>query len=182
MNEQREMVVSAYDSSWVDKYEAEAARLAETFSTSLVNLHHIGSTSVPGLYAKPTIDIAVELASTTNISDFYPAMESLGYACRGECLDAIIPGTPGRFYFVLYAGVEHLFHVHAYRTGHEDLEEKIVLRNFLLAHPEVAREYGIHKIETANTNKFDNIGYMHGKDVFIKNMLVNAHKWSSHIT
>ena len=106
----------------------------------------------------------------------------MGYICRGECLDAIIPGTPGRFYFVLYAGVTHLFHVHAYRSGHEDLQEKIVLRDFLLANPEVAREYGVHKIEISNTNRFNNIGYMHGKDIFVKNMLITAHKWACHIT
>lgn len=178
MNKRREIKVSVYDSRWPGFFESEAIRLADTFSSSLLQLHHIGSTAVPGLAAKPTIDIAIELVKSANIPDYYPAMESLGYRCRGECLDAIIPGTPGRFYFVLYDGLDHLFHVHAFRTGHFDLQEKVILRDYLLSHPEVAQEYGKHKIEIANSNRFDNIGYMNGKDVFVKQMVRDAHKWA----
>lgn len=182
MNEKRRIKVSAYNPCWKSMYESEADRLTEVFSPSLIALHHIGSTAVPSLFAKPTIDIAVEVRRTARIPDFYPAMERLGYTCRGECLDAVIPGTPGRFYFVLYKGVDHIFHVHAYRTGHEDLKEKIMLREYLIAHPKVAQDYGLHKLEITNTNPFDNIGYMIGKDTFVKQMLADAHQWKEYAT
>lgn len=178
MNERREIKVSAYDSRWPSFFESEAIRLADTFSSSLIRLHHIGSTAVPDLVAKPTIDIAIELVKSASIPDYYPAMESLGYRCRGECLDAIVPGTPGRFYFVLYDGLDHLFHIHVYRTGHWDLQEKVILRDYLRSHPEVVQEYGKHKIENANANRFDNVGYMQDKDVFVKQMIRDAHKWA----
>ena len=57
-------------------------------------MHHIGSTAVPGLDAKPIIDILVVLDDTDDINSFDRAMEDIGYRVRGECLDAPIPGTP----------------------------------------------------------------------------------------
>ena len=60
----------------------------------VVEVHHIGSTAVPGLDAKPIIDILIVLDNTDDINSFDRAMEEAGYRVRGECLDAPIPGTP----------------------------------------------------------------------------------------
>jgi len=91
--------VKSYDAGWTRAFEVEAAALSRVFGDSLVAIHHIGSTSIPGLLAKPIIDILVVLTATETIDRFSGAMEGLGYRVRGECLDAVIPGTPGRFYF-----------------------------------------------------------------------------------
>ena len=88
-----------YDSLWIAAFEKEAAVLNSVFGQRVVEMHHIGSTSVPGLDAKPIIDILVILDHTDDINSFDRAMEDVGYRVRGECLDATIPGTPGRFYF-----------------------------------------------------------------------------------
>lgn len=93
----RNIEVVAYDPAWPGAYAVEAKTLARVFGEALQSIHHIGSTSVPGLMAKPVIDILVVLDDTGHISRFNLGMERLGYRVRGECLDA--GGTLGRFYF-----------------------------------------------------------------------------------
>src|ERR1700676_2006141 len=95
----RVIEVVDYDPNWIPAFEKEAAMLTPVFGQRLLEVHHIGSTAVPGLQAKPIIDILVVLDDTGDINSFNPAMEALGYRARAECLDAPIPGTPGRFYF-----------------------------------------------------------------------------------
>lgn len=177
MSEQRRIKVVESDPSWRRSYTNEVALLQPVFGASFVASHHVGSTSVPRLPAKPTIDIVIEVTKQTDIPAFYPDMEKIGYTCRGECLNAVIPGIPGRFYFVRYAGTEHLVHVHVYCTGHHDIEEKLAFRDYLKAHATVAAEYATLKCELAEKNLYDNIGYMRGKDSFVKTTIEKAVKW-----
>ena len=108
----RVIEVLDYDSNWIDAFEKEAAMLRSIFARRLIDLQHIGSTAIPGLQAKPVIDILVVLDDTGDIDSYNSAMEGLGYRVRGECLDAIIPGTPGRFYFSKDTNGVRSHHVH----------------------------------------------------------------------
>ena len=175
----RRIEVVDYDPAWVSRYELEAQALREVFDDALVDVHHVGSTSVPGLQAKPTIDIVVEVARGRHIPSSDPAMEGLGYVCRGECLEAERPGTPGRFYYVRYDGVVHLTHVHACAVGHADIARMIGLRDFLRCHPEAAAEYGHLKAELASQFTHDNLGYMEGKDAHVQALTAAALRWAS---
>ena len=76
--------VVEYNKDWPALYEKEANRLRLVFGTSLVAIHHTGSTSVPDLVAKPVIDILIEVTSDSVIPEYYSQMEELGYDCRGE--------------------------------------------------------------------------------------------------
>src|SRR5438034_11655207 len=109
----RTIDVVEYDPAWDAAFAGEARQLAAVFGDTLVAIHHVGSTSVPGLPAKPTIDILVVLRETGTMDRFSASMERLGYRVRGECLDAEIPGTPGRFYFSNKRRDEHSHHVPA---------------------------------------------------------------------
>ena len=171
---QRLLEVVDYDPNWPRLFAAEAKRLNRVFGTALVEIHHIGSTSIPHLAAKPTIDIAVELTSDTIIPEYYPQMESLDFVCRGECLDAPVPGVPGRFYFVRCDGPQHLVHVHAYRTGHNDLTEKLSFRDYLRSNQQRVLEYGELKKALVIKDQHDNIAYMRGKDEMVKAILKAA--------
>ena len=113
-----------YDSLWIAAFEKEAAVLNSVFGQRVVEMHHIGSTSVPGLDAKPIIDILVILDHTDDINSFDRAMEDVGYRVRGECLDATIPGTPGRFYFTKETNGVRSHHVHVYAKGHWEIPDK----------------------------------------------------------
>ncbi|MFH1707133.1 MAG: GrpB family protein [Planctomycetota bacterium] len=170
----RRIEVVAYDPGWPGLFKAEAAVLAEVFGAALAAIHHVGSTAVPGLAAKPTIDILCEVKAGTDIPAYYPAMARLGYECRGECLDAVIPGTPGRHYFPKVVDARHLIHVHVCHQGHPQVAELLGLRDYLRAHPDEAQVYGAHKVRLAAQFTLDNIAYMRGKDAFVKNLIARA--------
>ena len=177
MNASRVLEVTDYDDNWPSEFKLESGRLEKVFNSAFLQAYHIGSTSVPGLAAKPTIDIAIEVEGGTAIPDFYPRMESLDYVCRGECLDAPIPGIEGRFYFVKYDGPKHLVHVHAYETGHFDLREKIILRDYLRANEDAASQYGKLKKDLVKKFSMENLAYMRGKDSAIQSLIVEAENW-----
>ncbi|HEX6716462.1 MAG TPA: GrpB family protein [Pyrinomonadaceae bacterium] len=175
----RVIEVKSYDVGWPLAFEAEAAALSRVFGDSLVAIHHIGSTSIPGLLAKPIIDILVILTDTETIDRFSGAMEGLGYRVRGECLDAEIPGTPGRFYFSKDTDEVRTHHVHVCALGHAEIADKLAFRDYLRAHPHRAAAYGSLKQRLALTYRHDNVGYMRGKDAFIKTILDEARRWSN---
>ena len=169
--------VKSYDIGWVSAFEVEAAMLTRVFGALVVAIHHVGSTSIPGLLAKPIIDILVVLKETETIDRFSGAMEDLGYRVRGECLDAVIPGTPGRFYFSKDTGGVRTHHVHVCSVGHAEVADKLAFRDYLRAHPPRAAAYGTLKQRLALAYRHDNIGYMRGKDAFVKTVLDEARQW-----
>ena len=170
-------VVAHDDASWRNAYAREALALGSVFGDSLVTSHHVGSTSIPGLPAKPIIDILVVLRETATVDRFSVGMEGLGYRVRGECLDAEIPGTPGRFYFSKDADGTHTHHVHVCAVGHPEIDDKLAFRDYLRAHASCAAEYGALKQDLARQHRHDNIAYMRGKEAFIRTVLDDARRW-----
>ena len=175
----RTIEVAQYDVAWTAAFNQEAAALSRVFGDSLAAIHHIGSTSIPGLLAKPIIDILVVLKETQTIDRFSGAMEQLGYRVRGECLDAEVPGTPGRFYFSKDTCGVRTHQVHACAVGHPEVADKLAFRDYLRAHPHRAGAYGSLKRRLALDHRHDNVGYMRGKDDFIKSVLTEARRWSA---
>ena len=127
--------VKPYDASWVSAFNQEAVALSYVFGDAMVAIHHIGSTSIPGLAAKPIIDILVVLKETRTIDRFSAAMVKLGYRVRGECLDAEIPGTRGRFYFSKDTGAVRTHQVDACAVGHSEVTDKLAFRDYLRSRP-----------------------------------------------
>src|SRR2546423_4459534 len=163
--------------AWRAAFESEARALEHVFAEALVAIHHVGSTSIPGLPAKPIIDLLVVLRETSVIGRFSSAMEALGYRDRGECLDAEIPGTPGRFYFSKDQGGKRTHHTHVCAVGHVEIADKLAFRDYLRTNPRRAAEYGALKHELARRYRLDNIGYMRGKDPLIRTILEEAQQW-----
>jgi GrpB-like predicted nucleotidyltransferase (UPF0157 family) len=173
----RVIEVVDYDPLWIAAFEKEAAILSAIFGERVVGVHHIGSTSVPGLDAKPIIDILVVLDNTDDINSFDRAMKDVGYRVRGECLDAPVPGTPGRFYYSKETNGIRSHHVHVCAKGHGDIFDKLAFRDYLRAHSSKAAAYGELKRRIAAQYRFDNIGYMQAKDGFVKSTLLEARRW-----
>ena len=170
-----------YDPNWIKLFEDEATRLKHVFGQRLLHIHHVGSTSVPNLAAKPIIDILAVLDDTSDIDGFSPAMEQLGYRVRGECLDAEIPGTPGRFYFTKDTNGVRSHDAHVCAEGHQEIVDKLAFRDYLLANHDVATAYGDLKRRIAIDHRFDNIGYMRAKDAFVKSTLADARNFSARL-
>jgi GrpB-like predicted nucleotidyltransferase (UPF0157 family) len=170
----RVISVVDHDRTWSVAFEQEATALAGVFGRRLLRIHHIGSTSISGLCAKPIIDILIVLDQTATINSFNAAMETLGYRPRGECLDATVPGTPGRFYFTKDQDGTRTHQVHVCADAHPEIVDKLAFRDYLRTHPVEAAAYGELKQRLALAHRDDNIGYMLGKDAFVKSLLAAA--------
>jgi GrpB-like predicted nucleotidyltransferase (UPF0157 family) len=123
--------------------------------------HHIGSTAVPGLAAKPVIDILVEVRSLDELDARESAMTALGYEARGE------NGIPGRRYYQR-GGAVRTHHVHAFARGHENVGRHLAFRNYLRTHGEVADEYARLKKAAAAACGGDSEVYSAMKDGFVE--------------
>ena len=159
---------------WSACFKKEAAHLADIFGSQLVAIHHIGSTAIPGIKAKPIIDILVVIKDIKTIEAFNAPMQQLGYRPRGECLDNPIPGTPGRFYFSKDTEGVRTQQVHVCQKGHADIGDKLAFRDYLRAHREEAEEYSRLKERLAAEHRHDIVGYIQGKDAFVKNIIAHA--------
>jgi GrpB-like predicted nucleotidyltransferase (UPF0157 family)/ketosteroid isomerase-like protein len=126
-----------HDPCWKEAYETEARAWGDALGDALVAIHHMGSTAVPGIMAKPTIDILVEARDLDAVEARTAALVQQGYEARGEY------GIEGRRYFVRRADLDWLrgFHVHVYTTGSAQLERHLLFRDVLLAKPAIARAY-----------------------------------------
>jgi len=173
----RRIDVVEHSPKWATLFAAEADRLASVFGSQLVAVHHIGSTAIPGIKAKPVIDILVEVRDIGEIESFTESMTALGYRPRGECLDNPVPGTPGRFYFSKDTDGVRSHQVHVCQEGHFDIRDKLLFRDYMTAHPSDARKYSAMKETLAREFRHDTVGYIRGKDEFVKGAIARARIW-----
>lgn len=170
--------VVPYDRHWPARYEAEAKRIREAVGKVAVGVHYIGSTAVPGLSAKPIIDILVEVSGLAELDARAHTLESLGYEAKGEW------GIPGRRYFRRDDASSIRTHqVHAFDVRSLQADRHLAFRDYLISHPEVAQAYGELKQQLAVRFPNDISAYMGGKDSFVKHYEAEALGWrSSRIT
>jgi GrpB-like predicted nucleotidyltransferase (UPF0157 family) len=171
MRKRRKIVVVPYDLRWPEMYRAEAAQLTAIFGPELISIHHIGSTSIPGLSAKPIIDLMPLVRDIEMVARFDSAMIQLGYQPMGE------NGIPGRRYFVKGGDLNRTHHVHTYESGNPEVARHLDFRDYLIAHPEEAQEYASIKQQLARQFPHDIDSYMAGKDAFIKETIQKARQW-----
>jgi GrpB-like predicted nucleotidyltransferase (UPF0157 family) len=157
---------------WVKDFEVEAAQIALALGSNVVHIHHIGSTSIPNIYAKPVIDLLVEVNDIGQVDTCNSAMAALGYTAMGEY------GIPKRRYFRKDSteGVR-THHVHVFGVGSPDVAQHLAFRDFLIAHPDCAQQYSELKRTLAAQYPHDIEEYMDGKDEFIKTMEHRALQW-----
>ncbi len=158
------LVIVAYDPTWPEQYEAERARVEAALGDLVLAIHHIGSTAVPGLPAKPTIDILVELRTLDLPEDRVATMERFGFEYRGEY------GIPGRRYF----SDGHSRHVHAFLADNPEVQRHLLFRDYLRAHPADAARYAALKRDLAERYKDDHAGYTEAKAPFIEAVIERA--------
>lgn len=162
--------VVPYTSDWPAAFEAERSILASYLGDIVAGIHHIGSTAVEGLAAKPIIDIILEVRSLEALDAATPKLELLGYEAMGEF------GIPGRRYF-RKGGYHRTHQIHAFEQGSAHVGRHLAFRDYLKAHPDVVREYGSLKQKLANTCNNDLDAYCDGKDAFVKQHEAQAIEW-----
>ena len=166
------VIVVDHDPEWPGRYAAEAERLREVLGGNLAAIHHIGSTSVPGLAAKPVIDIMAVVQDLGAVDAANAAMEALGYECMGEF------GIPGRRYF-RRGGDRRTHQVHVFQADDTvNVSRHLAFRDYLRAHSDEAARYGRLKAELARRHPQDIEAYMDGKDAMVKEMELRALGWA----
>jgi GrpB-like predicted nucleotidyltransferase (UPF0157 family) len=163
-----EVVVVDYDPGWPRRFEEERALIAEALAgvkDAVVAIEHVGSTAVPGLAAKPIIDIMVGIEKLSDGERCVWPLEALGYEYRGEA------GIPGWHYF--RKGEPRSHQLHMVEHGGEFWERLIRFRDILREHPDVAAEYGALKKELAAKYRTRRL-HSEAKAPFIESVLAQA--------
>jgi GrpB-like predicted nucleotidyltransferase (UPF0157 family) len=167
---QRELMpavtLAAYDPLWPEEFRAEAARIARSCEHLEIRLEHVGSTSVPGLSAKPIIDIAAGVPPRVDRRPYIQALKELGYEHLGA------HGIPGRDFF--RRGRPRSHHVHMLSWSSEQWREHLLFRDHLRSHDDVRLEYEILKRQLARTHADERHRYQSGKGPFIQAILRKA--------
>jgi GrpB-like predicted nucleotidyltransferase (UPF0157 family) len=167
----RRVEVVAYNPGWPQMFEDEARILRVALGIELVAIHHIGSTAIPGLCAKPIIDLLAEARDIDNIDSFNPVMEALGYIPKGEF------GIPRRRFFIKGTEDERTHHLHIFQTGGSEVTRHLLFRDYLRTHPEDAAVYARLKQKLALIFPEDIESYISGKDSLIREMDRRAVAW-----
>lgn len=169
------LVMFDYDPNWPNLYEEEAKALKAIWQDAAISMHHVGSTSVPGLRAKPIIDIMIVIKDRDRVPDYNMQMVEQGYRCRGECLDR--GGTPGRYYYSKDIEGMRTHQVHVMQVGHHDIQDKLDFRDYLRAHPDVTAEYASLKTRLISENTSGIMEYIESKGPFIRKCIKLAKEW-----
>lgn len=156
------IVIADYDVAWPARFEAEKARILGAIGTWAVAVEHIGSTAVPGLAAKPIIDIMVGVASLDCAAQCIAPLQALGY----EYVPEFEADIPERRYFRRKSASE-AYHLHLVAVTSGFWERHLLFRDYLRTHPGAARAYENLKRELAARFGSDREAYTDAKTTFI---------------
>ncbi len=168
----RQIVIVPYEKAWLSLFEIERRLLRDIFADTAEEIHHFGSTSVPGLSAKPVLDILIAASDLKRVDALNPRMRQNRYVPQGEY------GIPGRRYFVKTAAENpeiHTYHVHVYQSGDPKIAQELLFRDCLRANAALLREYEQLKLRLADRYRFSPEEYTDAKSEFIAEALKRAH-------
>ena len=160
------IVVADYDPGWPASFEREAARIRSVLGARVERLEHAGSTSVPGLPAKPVIDIILALPDSSDESTYVPAMEAAGYVLRIR--------EPEWFEHRVFKGPDTDINLHVFTVGCPEIDQMLLFRDWLRAHPEDRDLYAATKRELAKKDWKFTQSYADAKTTVVHQILARA--------
>lgn len=158
------IIIADYSDQWPDLYEAEAKLITNKLQTDLIKINHIGSTSIPGLKAKPTIDMLLQVADQIDIQKLKNIFKSLEYSINYR------PENPAP-HLTFVKGYTNqgfkgqAYHVHVRYLGDWD---EIRFRDYLSMHKDIAKEYEALKLKLARKYPNDREAYTDSKTEWIE--------------
>lgn len=158
--------LSEYNPAWPQIFEQERERLEAVFGDDAVDIKHVGSTSVPGLRAKPIIDILVAVEAFDTLDSYCQRLEPLGYRHHAH------EDQDERLFF--WKGVPRTHHLHIVEYATWEHQRHIIFRDHLRRHPDIARRYAQVKEELARAFSHDRPAYTRGKTAFIRAIMDRA--------
>ena len=159
--------VFPYRKQWATEFEREKARILEVCGDKVVAVEHIGSTSVPGLAAKPIIDIAVGIKRLKDAKKLLPALQKLDYHFYKDF-------QRQRLFVAKGPDEKRTHYLHVMRYNGAKWKTNQLFRNYLQTHPEAMQQYATLKQKLAKAHPDDRQAYADGKAAFIKSIIVTA--------
>ena len=165
----RKVEVVPHNPRWRYLFEIESQAVAKALVENVVNIHHIGSTAIPSIYAKPIIDLLVEVENIKVVDSHNSMMENIGYQVMGE-----FGISNRRFFRKDNSEGDRTHHVHMFPINSPQIRRHLSFRDYLINHSEEAKVYSNLKRKLAQQHPDDIESYMDGKDQFIKNIDIKA--------
>lgn len=166
----RKVIVLPHDNEWTVLFAEEADKLKSILGEQVDSVHHFGSTSVPGLAAKPIIDILLVVEDITFVDNYNDGLQVIGYTGKGE------NGIAGRRYFQK-GGDDRTHHLHIYQIGSPEIHRHLVFRDYLRSHPFAVKEYGELKKQLGQQFPYDIDSYILGKEDLASKIQTDAINW-----
>jgi GrpB-like predicted nucleotidyltransferase (UPF0157 family) len=163
--------IVGYDPAWPRMAAAEMALVEAALGPQAVRIDHVGSTAVPGLAAKPIVDLQVSVVEIEPTERYARPLEELGY------LFAPDSDSPDFHFFGKPAERPRTFHLHVCAAGSDHQVRHLALRDYLRAHPEEAMRYGEVKRELVAKRPSDRLAYVAGKDDYVLALERRALDW-----
>ncbi len=163
-----------HDPAWAAEFAVLEGRLRAALGDAAVRIEHIGSTAVPGLAAKPVLDVQVSVRSLEPGDDFRAPLQALGFVYRAE--------NPERTkrYFREPPGQRRV-HLHVRQAGSFAEQFPLLFRDYLRVHPDRADAYATVKRDCARRFRHDRQGYVEAKDAFVWQLIRQADAWAQRV-
>jgi GrpB-like predicted nucleotidyltransferase (UPF0157 family) len=158
--------LAEYDPSWPAAFEREAQRIRRALADGVVQLEHVGSTSVPGLAAKPCIDILLAVQNSSNEPSYVPALESAGYVLRIR--------EPGWYEHRVFKRSDAELNLHVFSSGCVEIERMVRFRDWLRTHTEDRALYERTKRDLASRKWKHTQNYADAKTEVVEQILARA--------
>ncbi|MEK7124155.1 MAG: GrpB family protein [Patescibacteria group bacterium] len=157
-----------HNSNWRQLFKQEKELLLKRFPDAILEISHGGSTAIPTIPAKPIIDMFAVVSSLKDTEKIRKSLEEMGYEYRGE------ESVPERILYVKGKPKLRTHHLQLVERSSDEWKNHILIRDYFLKHPEIAKEYAKLKLELAKKYPNDRKSYSNGKDVFIKSIIQKA--------
>jgi len=165
------VVLNEYNPKYKELFEEEKANLMRYLGDEVVQIEHIGSTSMPGIVSKPIIDMVVAVKDLRKIGEIEKILTEKGYIYKGP-----ISAIDDRYQFLIGNSVKRDFHIYFTALNSDVWYDFVLYRDYMLSHPEELREYEELKIKLAKLYPNDRRNYLKHKQVYINEIHKKARK------
>jgi GrpB-like predicted nucleotidyltransferase (UPF0157 family) len=163
------------DPSWPEQFRRTRTQLVGCLGELAISVDHIGSTSVPGLAAKPTIDVLVVVDETAEVLDRLDPLAALGFQYRPEAW----PDPRHHLFFRRVVDGRRTDHLHVVPVDSDEIGDYLTLRDYLRRHPGEADDYEQHKRRLVADTGGERDAYVERKAVYVDDLLTRARSWDA---